>query len=1199
MAVLLVAPATAHGALVAQFHLDGSVADSSSNGLNGSDPTGDYVSDGRWGQGFDAADLREGFDVATSPKLEPASTLTLAVWVRKPTTAGANRLIVGKLRGGCGDISYGFGTNQTQSKPYFQVAGHRIGTTLDVWDGKWHALVGTFDGTTSRFYVDGSEQSSDTQAAATISYAGSGTDRRLQAARHTLPGQPACNPSDYSITMQLDELRIYDQALTAAQVSRISDTTASSPPAADPPPAPTPTPTPTPTPAPAPIPPPITAPVPVTNTALPTVTKAAKINGTTTRYGCSPGTWTGLATAPGFTYAWMRNGVEIAKGQTFDVGPSGSGLQYSCHVTALARTGVRVTADSIKQVLYGTFTTAIQPVEEKLTGNLFIRGIDVLQSVQPTASAQQYLPGVGGFPDNCGGGTPTNWTALPLCAFPTGDAQRVNYTGVDIDPDKPAYAVVYVSGAPGAKLGLVDVELTGSALGASTSFRGSVTGLIEPRTALTPWVTASDREDEAQGVVIQIPPEWLHEAETNRQVFTLKAKARPAPTGLPVVQCLVFADACAADDSFELRDVHIEHRIYRVDVRAVQVLKPDQYPGRANAITLADPDTVLAGARRLLPGGDRMLDTDYTGDVVVDTDALTATKGCGRAPAGETEKARNDRVRTCRSEYVFARLEAFRRASVDNASGYDILMGVHRYALAPGRGNEPGVADGTVLSPSTTVGTQPILHLDDGSLGRPLTSAAHELGHALGAPHADFATAKADNPCGGNSDGQVGEPWPADQHGRLQGLRFDRTTGAREYDSAGLRLFDFMSYCAREEIAGLSAFNWWRFQRKLVSLSASSPTTNARSTRSLRADGPSGFVTGFVLNGEAVITDVVPANPDNVPVGSVAGSPLRIQGTDAAGGPAGDVGATIRPSSEGGGATFIAPLPAGAEKIAVTSGGAVLAERAKSTPPTVKVLSPRKGTRVRKRLTVSWKASDPDGDVLSATVQFSANGTSGWRTLYEGPSSGTVTAPAGLLSAGRRARVRVRVNDGFSAAQAVSSPFRAAGTPPTVSIVSPVAGTRATAGVRTRLTGAATDDAGRSLRDLTWFAGKRRLGRGRDLRVTLPPGKAKLRLVARDRGGRRGTASRTVTVAPVLLRLTALAAPDRVKAKARTVKIEVAATTAAELHAGGRTHRVGPRARTITVRLPARPAHGLLQVPLKATAPGQPSLSTTLTLVRL
>ena len=64
------------------------------------------------------------------------------------------------------------------------------------------------------------------------------------------------------------------------------------------------------------------------------------------------------------------------------------------------------------------------------------------------------------------------------------------------------------------------------------------------------------------------------------------------------------------------------------------------------------------------------------------------------------------------------------------------------------------------------------------------------------------------------------------------------------------------------------------------------------------------------------------------------------------------------------------------------------------------------------------------------------------------------------------------------------------------------------------LTGAALDDRHRELRGraLSWYAGHKRLGHGRKLTVRLPAGRTALRLVARDRSGRRGVARLRVRV---------------------------------------------------------------------------------------
>lgn len=41
---------------------------------------------------------------------------------------------------------------------FFEVGGHSVGSDGSVADGKWHHLVGTYDGTVQRLYVDGKQQ---------------------------------------------------------------------------------------------------------------------------------------------------------------------------------------------------------------------------------------------------------------------------------------------------------------------------------------------------------------------------------------------------------------------------------------------------------------------------------------------------------------------------------------------------------------------------------------------------------------------------------------------------------------------------------------------------------------------------------------------------------------------------------------------------------------------------------------------------------------------------------------------------------------------------------------------------------------------------------------------------------------------------------------------------------------------------------
>ncbi len=166
-------------------------------------------------------------------------------------------------------------------------------------------------------------------------------------------------------------------------------------------------------------------------------------------------------------------------------------------------------------------------------------------------------------------------------------------------------------------------------------------------------------------------------------------------------------------------------------------------------------------------------------------------------------------------------------------------------------------------------------------------------------------------------------------------------------------------------------------------------------------------------------------------------------------------------------------------------------------------------------LLVRWQSvAEGPRDAL-ASVDYSAGNGRTWQTVYSGPDTGRVSIPGAYLTGGRRARVRVSVNAGFGDATAVSKPFRVVGAPPVAVITAPTKATPLRAGVPAVLAGSASDSAGRPLtgRALTWFAGRSRLGRGATLVTTkLRRGRTRLRLVARDAAGVRGTATRTVRV---------------------------------------------------------------------------------------
>jgi hypothetical protein len=198
-----------------------------------------------------------------------------------------------------------------------------------------------------------------------------------------------------------------------------------------------------------------------------------------------------------------------------------------------------------------------------------------------------------------------------------------------------------------------------------------------------------------------------------------------------------------------------------------------------------------------------------------------------------------------------------------------------------------------------------------------------------------------------------------------------------------------------------------------------------------------------------------------------------------------------------------------------------------------------------------------------------------------------------MFAGSRRARLRLRVGDGFNQTVVLSKIFTALGRPPAVRILSPAPRQRTMADGRLYLDGHAYDDTGRLLRGkrLWWFAGSRRLGAGSPLSVTgLQAGSRTIRLVATDAHGQRASASVRVRLVAASPRLLALSVPKRLSPKARRLVARMAATIPARLDAAGKRFHVDRRLRPIV--LPVKAGKGALRLRLRLTAAGRTSRVT-------
>ena len=122
---------------------------------------------------------------------------------------------------------------------------------------------------------------------------------------------------------------------------------------------------------------------------------------------------------------------------------------------------------------------------------------------------------------------------------------------------------------------------------------------------------------------------------------------------------------------------------------------------------------------------------------------------------------------------------------------------------------------------------------------------------------------------------------------------------------------------------------------------------------------------------------------------------------------------------------FRAPYVTATARIVIGEGTTDIVSRTVSAhAPVVTVVSPNGGERIDRSTTVSWTATDQDGDDLTFAVLYSPDGGTTWNALVTGLTTQTYEWDISGLSSGSSYLIKVMATDGFNTGQDVSNaPF--------------------------------------------------------------------------------------------------------------------------------------------------------------------------------
>ncbi|MBI3853207.1 MAG: hypothetical protein HY298_23400 [Verrucomicrobia bacterium] len=184
-------------------------------------PGASWAGTGKYGNGLLLDGVNGRADAPNSSGLDiSGNTISVAAWVQLENLGTWQQIMCKVKETGAFTSPYfawhlfsGHVSSTTQWTPQFQLVNAsgnsvNVSSSVNVNYGEWVHVVGVFDGSAVRIYVNGVEQGSAAQSGSIISY-----DQPLYIGAHGLPGEFAKGV--------IDEARVYSGALSATQVQAL------------------------------------------------------------------------------------------------------------------------------------------------------------------------------------------------------------------------------------------------------------------------------------------------------------------------------------------------------------------------------------------------------------------------------------------------------------------------------------------------------------------------------------------------------------------------------------------------------------------------------------------------------------------------------------------------------------------------------------------------------------------------------------------------------------------------------------------------------------------------------------------------------------------------------------------------------------------------------------------------------------------